>query len=190
MDTTSHNYDLENGPEHPYHLVNPSAWPIVSAFAAGLLAICAVMYMHNVELFGIPVGLKGVIIGFIAVLACMFFWWKDVIHESVKERAHTKVAKIGFRYGMTLFIASEVMFFFAFFWALFNGALYPTEAIGGMWPPADIEAIPAFDLPFLYSGANLNLPLIRECGLSVLLPNRHFGHDHKTVASGISLLCR
>ena len=149
MDTSSQTYDLENGPEHPYHLVNPSVWPLASAFAAGLLAVGGVLYMHEVEVFGMPVGLKGAVIGLLAVLGCMFFWWKDVIHESVKERAHTKVAKIGFRYGMTLFIASEVMFFFAFFWAFFHAAYYPSEAIGGIWPPADIEAIPAFDLPFL-----------------------------------------
>ena len=150
MDTHSEPvYDLQNGPDQPYHLVNPSAWPLVSAFAAGLLAVGAVMYMHDVELFGVPVGLKGVVIGFIAVLACMWGWWKDVIHEAVVEKAHSKVAKIGFRYGMTLFIASEVMFFFAFFWAFFAASLFPAEAIGGIWPPADVEPIPAFDLPFM-----------------------------------------
>lgn len=142
-------YDLENGPDQPYHLVNPSAWPLVSAFAAGLLAVGALMYMHDVEVLDIHIGLKGVIIGFIAVLACMWGWWKDVIHEAVVERAHSKVAKIGFRYGMILFIASEVMFFFAFFWAFFDSSLFPSDAIGGIWPPADVEAIPAFGLPFM-----------------------------------------
>lgn len=142
-------YDLENGPAQPYHLVNPSPWPLLSAFAAGFLAVCAGMYMHEVEIFGVPVGLKGVAIGFLAVFACMFFWWKDVIHEAVVEKAHSDIAKIGLRYGMILFIASEVMFFFAFFWAFFGASLFPSEAIGSIWPPEGIETIPAFDLPFL-----------------------------------------
>ena len=72
-----------------------------------------------------------------------------MVAESVQEKAHSKIVKIGFRYGMILFIASEVMFFFAFFWGFFHSAFYPGEAIGGIWPPAGIEAIPAFDLPFL-----------------------------------------
>ena len=35
---------------------------------------------------------------------------------------------------MTLFIASEVMFFVAWFWAYFNASLFPTEQIGAIWP--------------------------------------------------------
>ncbi|MGM0423165.1 MAG: cytochrome c oxidase subunit 3, partial [Pseudomonadota bacterium] len=100
-------------------------------------------------ILGVAVGLKGVIIGLLAVLACMFFWWKDVIREAVVEKAHSNVAKIGLRYGMILFIASEVMFFFAFFWAFFDASLFPTSALGGLWPPENIEPIPAFGLPFL-----------------------------------------
>jgi cytochrome c oxidase subunit 3 len=142
-------YDLENGPKHPYHLVNPSPWPLLSAVAGGLLAVGAVLYMHDVEIMGVAVGLKGVVIGLLFVLACMFFWWKDVIYEAVVEKAHSKVAKIGLRYGMLLFIASEVMFFFAFFWAFFDSSLYPSSVLGGVWPPESIEAIPAFSLPFL-----------------------------------------
>ncbi|TVQ83414.1 MAG: cytochrome c oxidase subunit 3 [Micavibrio sp.] len=142
-------YDFKSGKEHPYHIVRPSPWPFFGALAAGLLAVGAVMFMHEVTLFGLPVGLKGLILGFVAVLAVMVFWWKDVIYEAVVEKAHTPVARVGMRYGMALFIASEVMFFFAFFWAFFNASLFPTEAIGGVWPPPDIEILETFKLPLL-----------------------------------------
>jgi cytochrome c oxidase subunit III len=145
------------GKPHPYHIVRPSIWPLAGAFAGGLLAVGAVMFMHGVKLFadekagvpGIEVGLKGVILGLMAIIAVMFFWWRDVVYESVVEKAHTPVAEIGLRYGMALFIASEVMFFVAFFWAYFGAAFFPTEAIGFVWPPATIHTIPPFEIPFL-----------------------------------------
>jgi len=137
------------GKPHPYHLVRPSPWPLLSSFAAGLLAVGVVMFMHDVEIGGVAVGLKGVLAGFLAVLICMFFWWKDVIFESVTEKVHNKITEIGLRYGMALFIASEVMFFVAFFWAFFSSAFYPGEALGFVWPPVSIHPVPAFDLPFL-----------------------------------------
>lgn len=142
-------YDLKGGKPHPYHIVHPSPWPIVGAFAAGTLAVGALLYMHEGQIFGMKVGLKGVILGLLAVLGVMYVWWRDVIHEAVVERAHSPVAKIGMRYGMALFIASEVMFFFAFFWAFFNASLFPTEAIGHVWPPASVHVIEPFELPFL-----------------------------------------
>lgn len=141
-------YASTNKP-HPFHLVRPSIWPLAGAFAAGLLAIGAVLMMHDVSWGFFHVGSKGVVLGFAAVLSVMFFWWKDVIFEAVTEKAHTPIAQIGLRYGMALFIASEVMFFVAFFWAFFNGALFPTEAIGHVWPPEGMHVIEPFHLPFM-----------------------------------------
>lgn len=146
---TEVSYDLKSGKPHPYHIVRPSAWPLMGAFSAGLMAVGAVLYMHKVELLGVPVGLKGVLLGFAAVLLTMYVWWRDVVYEAFVEKAHTVIARIGFRYGMTLFITSEVMFFFAFFWAFFNASIFPTEAIGSVWPPASVEVIKPFGLPFL-----------------------------------------
>lgn len=137
------------GKPHPYHLVRPSIWPLVASLAAGILAAGAVMFMHDVKFGEINVGVKGITIGLLGVLAVMFFWWKDIIFESVKEKVHNQVTEIGLRYGMALFIASEVMFFVAFFWAFFDASLFPKEAIGFVWPPENIETVPAFDLPLL-----------------------------------------
>ncbi|MAH04321.1 MAG: cytochrome c oxidase subunit 3 [Alphaproteobacteria bacterium] len=145
------------GKPHPYHLVNPSIWPLMGAVAGGIFASGMVMYMHGAEIAGTKIGLFGPILGVLAILAVMFFWWKDVIHESVVEKAHTAIASIGFRYGMLLFIASEVMFFVAFFWAFFDASLFAGEArqflrveyTSGIWPPPQITIIEPFDLPFM-----------------------------------------
>src|SRR5205809_6969356 len=109
------------GHKHPYHLVDPSPWPIVGAIAAGLLATGGVLFMHGY-------GAALMIIGFIAVPATMAVWWRDVIREATFEGYHNPVVQLGLRYGMALFIASEVMFFSAFFWAFFC-----VEPVPGRW---------------------------------------------------------
>jgi cytochrome c oxidase subunit III len=138
----------DSGLPQPYHLVKPSIWPLLGALAAGLLAVGTVMFMHKVHIGPLNAGLKGTLLGLACVLAVMWFWWRDIIKESVIEKAHSGVVKVGLRYGMALFIASEVMFFAAFFWAYYQSALYPTEAIGFAWPPASIKTFEPFDLPF------------------------------------------
>jgi cytochrome c oxidase subunit 3 len=145
------------GKPHPYHLVNPSIWPLMGALAGGIFATGMIMFMHQAKIGGVEVGLFGPIIGVLAILSVMFFWWKDVIFESVVEKAHTEIAAIGFRYGMLLFIASEVMFFVAFFWAFFDASLFSGEVqqylrveyTAGMWPPPQIHIIEPFDLPLM-----------------------------------------
>ncbi len=135
--STSH-----GGPKHPYHLVDPSPWPLVGAIAAGLLASGGVVFMHGG-------GAWLVIAGFLGVLGTMFVWWRDVIREAVYQGYHTPVVQIGLRYGMALFIASEVMFFAAFFWAFFDASLFPKAATGGVWPPKGIHPFSPWEFPFL-----------------------------------------
>lgn len=146
--------DHEHGKEgHPFHLVNPSPWPMVGSFAAGLLALGAVWGFHNTELsfasFKVTPGYTVAALGLLSVLFVMWVWWRDIIKEAVVEKAHSPVTKIGLRYGMSLFIASEVMFFVAFFWAYFTAAFYPTAATGHVWPPTGIIPFNAFDVPFI-----------------------------------------
>lgn len=137
------------GKPHPYHIVRPSIWPLVSSLAAGILAMGGVLFMHGVEVGGLNIGYKGIAIGLLGVLLCMFFWWKDIIFESIGEKVHNRITEVGLRYGMFLFIISEVMFFVAFFWAFFYNAMLPAEAIGFVWPPAEIHVINAFYLPLM-----------------------------------------
>ncbi len=137
------------GKPHPYHIVRPSIWPLVGSLVAGLFCMGLVLYMHDVKFDNFNPGIKGAAAGFIGILLVMFFWWKDVIFETVTEKVHNPITEISMRYGMALFIASEVMFFFAFFWAYFNASIFPTEAIGFKWPPDSIETLDPFDLPFM-----------------------------------------
>src|SRR5262245_5576924 len=133
---------VEAAHKHPYHLVDPSPWPIVGAVAAGVLTAGTVAWLHGGPGWIWPLGL-------LLVLVTMFFWWRDVIIEATFRGYHTPVVQIGLRYGMALFIASEVMFFAAFFWAFFNASLFPTSAIGGVWPPKTIHPFNPFELPLL-----------------------------------------
>jgi cytochrome c oxidase subunit 3 len=128
--------------QHPYHLVTPSPWPLVGALGAGTLAVGGVLYMHDVTAWVIPVGVA-------LVLLTMFLWWRDVVREAQYEGHHTPIVQIGLRYGMALFIASEVMFFAAFFWAFFDSSLFPKEATGFQWPPKGIEPFDPFEVPLL-----------------------------------------
>jgi len=133
---------LEGGPKQPYHLVKPSPWPLVISMSAGAMMVGAILLMHD----NFPWLFVG---GLLCVMATMFVWWRDIIHESVIEKAHSAVVKIGLRYGMSLFIASEVMFFVAFFWAFFSQSLFPNAGIGGIWPPPGITPVDPFHFPFL-----------------------------------------
>ena len=134
-----------SGLKQPYHLVDPSPWPIVGALGGGLTVLGTVFAAHYGSYATLVVGLA-------VVLATMFFWWRDVLRESRTAGVHSAVVRLGLRYGMTLFIASEVMFFVAFFWAYFNFALFPEHVSGdvaGVWPPPGVVTFDPFHLPFL-----------------------------------------
>ena len=134
---------------HDYHLVDPSPWPAIGASAAFILAVGAVIWMHGSS----P---AVALIGFAGVLYTMFMWWRDVVKESHKGD-HTDVVSLHLRYGMLLFIASEVMFFVAWFWAFFDASLFSGdamqaarfEATSGVWPPKGIEVFDPWHLPLI-----------------------------------------
>ena len=129
---------------HKFHLVDPSPWPFVMSMAAFTTTTGGVLYMHSYSMGGITLAF-----GIFMVLYTMYFWWRDVVRESTYEGHHTHVVQIGLRYGMLLFILSEVMFFFAFFWAFFNASVAPTIEIGSIWPPLGIQTLNAFEVPLL-----------------------------------------
>ena len=134
--------------KHPFHMVNPSPWPVTGAFAAMLTAIGAVLYFHKTPVFGMEnLGLFKVIPGLALIIFTMVMWWRDVIKESIVEHAHSAETSTGLRMGMGLFIASEVMFFVAFFWAFFHNALGSSTSTL-QWPPQGIVPLDAWELPF------------------------------------------
>ncbi|MEO5804929.1 cytochrome c oxidase subunit 3 [Devosia sp.] len=133
---------------HDYHLVKPSPWPFVGSVSVLVLAIGAVSWMHHWTPWVFFIGLAG-------VLYTMYAWWSDVLKESSNGVDHTPVVQMHHRYGMILFIASEVMFFVAWFWAYFDGFFRLDDveqyarvaATGGLWPPTGVELFNPFHLP-------------------------------------------
>jgi len=161
--------------KHPYHLVDPSPWPLVGAIGAGTLALSGVLFMHDVTPWLIPVGVA-------LILLTMFLWWRDVVKEATFRHLHTPVVQLGLRYGMLLFIASEVMFFAAFFWAFFNASLFPKEATGYQWPPVGVEVFEPFGVPFL----NTLILLLSGCTVTWAHHELRKGNQRGTV-QGLAL---
>ncbi len=141
---------------HDYHLVNPSPWPFIGSLSAFVMAIGAVMTMKAMTMLGLKLGPLLLGMGFLGVLLTMAGWWIDVVKEA-HSGDHTRVVQIHHRYGMMMFIASEIMFFVAWFWAYFDASIYSNEAIqyarveklGGTWPPKGIEVFNPWHLPLL-----------------------------------------
>ena len=85
--------------------------------------------------------------GFSIILFTMFCWWQDIIREATFEDCHTITVQKGLRLGVILFIVSEVMFFFGFFWAFFHSSIAPVHNIGSVWPPKAISVLNTFTVP-------------------------------------------
>nr|AHX02425.1 cytochrome c oxidase subunit 3 [Ceramium japonicum] len=127
---------------HPFHLVDPSPWPFVASLSAFTCTFGGVLYFHAFK-YGIPILLSG----FFSLLAVMFVWWRDVVRESTFEGHHTGIVQRGLRFGIILFIISEILFFFAFFWAFFHSSVTPSIEIGASWPPKGIITLNPWDIP-------------------------------------------
>jgi len=145
------------GVKHDYHLVNPSPWPLVGSIAAAVMAVGGVIWMKG--LFGLEKHtLWPFLLGLAGVLYTMFGWWSDVISEA-NHGDHTPVVSIGLRYGMILFIVSEVMFFVAWFWIFFEMALFhghrtdsgieEVRTAWATWPPKGVETVSPWHLPLV-----------------------------------------
>jgi cytochrome c oxidase subunit III len=138
--------------KHDYHLVDPSPWPIVGSIGAFTMLVGAVFWMNKDYAFwGLPAPVRPFIFaaGALLVAFTMFGWWRDVVQESVVRGDHTPVVKLGLRFGMVLFIASEVMFFVAWFWAYFNSALFPHDVSINQWPPSGIVTLDPWHFPLM-----------------------------------------
>ncbi|MDA8049312.1 MAG: cytochrome c oxidase subunit 3 [Rhodospirillales bacterium] len=147
MSSDTHDGPLyaSSGLKQPYHLVDPSPWPIIGALF-GALTLVGIIMVGNFNNYTL------LVIGVLGVAFVMVMWWRDVIRESRTPGLHTPIVRLGLRYGMLFFITSEVMFFVAFFWAFFNFALFPEHvsfAKIAEWPPAGIHTDNPFSVPFL-----------------------------------------
>ena len=187
--------DSHAKPNHDYHIIDPSPWPFIGSMGALTMAIGGVAWMQylkggSLNLFGLQMATPWIFfIGLALVLYTMFGWWSDTIKEA-HEWHHTRVVSLHLRYGMIMFIASEVMFFVAWFWAFFDASLFSGEAIqasrvaftGGVWPPKGIEVLDPLHLP-LY-----NTIILLLSGTTVTWAHHALLHgDRKGLINGLIL---
>nr|WCS91791.1 cytochrome c oxidase subunit 3 [Dyscolus lucifuga] len=127
---------------HPYHLVDYSPWPLTGALGAMMMVSGLVKWFHQYNM-------NLLMIGMLVTILTMIQWWRDITREGTFQGLHTYVVTMGLRWGMILFITSEVFFFLSFFWGFFHSSLSPAIELGNMWPPVGIETFNPLQIPLL-----------------------------------------
>nr|YP_009493363.1 cytochrome c oxidase subunit III [Echinaster brasiliensis]AWK29627.1 cytochrome c oxidase subunit 3 [Echinaster brasiliensis] len=133
---------------HPYHLVDQSPWPLTGAISALMMTSGLILWFHtnNNHLF---------LTGNLLLIVTISLWWRDVIRESTFQGAHTHPVETGLRYGMILFITSEVCFFFAFL-SFLSQQISPYHSISSLLTPTGINTINPFLVPLLNTAVLLS----------------------------------
>nr|YP_010591380.1 cytochrome c oxidase subunit III [Morphostenophanes yunnanus]QXF60328.1 cytochrome oxidase c subunit 3 [Morphostenophanes yunnanus] len=139
---------------HPYHLVEVSPWPILGSLSTLVMMSGMIKWFHmyNSSLL---------LVGFTSTLMIMYQWWRDITRESTYQGNHTFGVTMGLRWGMILFITSEVLFFTSFFWGFFHNSLAPAMELGMLWPPKGIHPFNPVQIPLL------NTLILLTSGLTV-----------------------
>lgn len=153
---------IQNNFEYqPFHLANLSPWPLYTSILTFQFLLSTLLFFHNY---------KGSVLSmyFSTLLLCYVIlnWFRNIIVESTYQGNHTKKVQSGIKMGMLLFITSEIMLFFSFFWTFFHSSLAPSIWIGSIWPPVGIEIINLWHLPLL------NTIILLSSGISLTWSHR------------------
>nr|YP_010598413.1 cytochrome c oxidase subunit III [Deroplatys truncata]UIX55357.1 cytochrome c oxidase subunit III [Deroplatys truncata] len=127
---------------HPYHLVTYSPWPIMATLSIMIMMLGFIKFSYEFSE-------KFMLLGTLILILITTQWWRDVVRESTYQGLHTKKVIFGLRWGMILFIISEIFFFVSFFWTFYHSSLTPTIELGSFWPPQGIWPFNALHVPLL-----------------------------------------
>lgn len=151
--------------KHPYHLVDVSPWP----FLLSITLLSAAMSMVN----WLTHNTTALLLQILIILLISYQWWRDVVREA-RAGYHTSVVQKGILIGFLLFLLSEIMLFFSFFWAFFHSSLAPSVELGAYWPPIGISAVNPWAIPLLGSTVLLASGFILTLGHhSLILGNKN-----------------
>nr|UKZ48263.1 cytochrome c oxidase subunit III [Punctum randolphii] len=126
----------------PFHLVEFSPWPILGSATLTSMPLGLILLIRANSSYTL-------FLGMIMTALIAFLWWRDIVRESTYQGHHPSYVISGLKFGVGLFIVSEICFFFAFFWAYFHSSLSPSIEIGSVWPPIGISTLETFQVPLL-----------------------------------------
>ncbi len=164
-DTHAHHHD------HDFHIPAGSIWPPLSCLGAGMMMFGILLMLHvQPALYGQILTGSGLLLLVMAAMQWFFMLITEARVRGFAKGAVPLVLDLANRYGMIFFIASEVMFFAAFFSAYFY-----LRAHAPVWPPAGIELLP-IHLPVI------NTLLLLTSGVTVTLAHHALLHNRRAAA--------
>nr|AFU50254.1 cytochrome c oxidase subunit III [Spilopyra sumptuosa] len=145
---------MTNQKNHPFHLVDYSPWPILGSLSTMMIMLGLIKWFHlqNINLLTLSL---------MTTLLIMYQWWRDITREGTYLGLHTYSVTMGLRWGMILFIISEIFFLFHFFEDFFHNSLSPSIELGMIWPPKSIQPFNPIEIPLL------NTLILLTSGISV-----------------------